>query len=54
MRNVLKIVGVACFNASIGWIFVFFYRTDLLFSMVVPQIWTLAYGISLFKGRKEK
>lgn len=49
--NFVKIIGVACFNATIGALFVFFYRTDLLFSMVVPQIWTLAFIINL---RKEK
>lgn len=54
MKNFLKIIGVACFNATIGALFVFFYRTDLLFSIVVPQIWTLAYAINLFKDGKEK
>lgn len=52
--DILKIVGVALFNAIIGALFVFFYRTDLLFSIVVPQIWTLAYAINLFKDGKEK
>lgn len=51
MQGVLKIVGVALFNGDIGWLFVLFYGTDLLFSIVVPQIWTLAYAIN---RRKEK
>lgn len=50
--DILKIVGVACFNAVVGWLFVFFYRTDLLFSMVVPQIWTVAYVINSRKEEK--
>lgn len=49
--NFLKIIGVACFNALVGWLFVFFYGTDVAFSIVVPQVWTLAYAINL---RKEK
>lgn len=51
MKFFLKIVGVAIGNALIGALFVFFYRTDLAFSLVVPQIWTLAYAIN---RRKEK
>lgn len=51
MKFFLKIFGVACFNAIIGALFVFFYGTNLAFSLVVPQIWTLAYVVSY---RKEK
>lgn len=50
MKFFLKVVGVACFNATIGALFVFFYRTDLAFSVIIPQIWTLAYAIN---SRKE-
>lgn len=49
--NILKIVGVACFNALVGGLFVFFYGTNLAFSLIIPQIWTLAYAINI---RKEK
>lgn len=51
MKFFLKIVGVACFNAIIGALFVFFYGTNLAFSLIIPQIWTLAYAINI---RKEK
>ena len=49
--NILKIVGVALLNGAIGMLFVFFYKTNLLFSLIVPQVWTLAYAINI---RKEK
>lgn len=52
MDKLLKIVGVALFNAIVGLLFVFFYGTDLLFSIVVPQIWTLAYIINSRKEEK--
>ena len=51
ITTVIKIIGVALFNACVGLLFVFFYGTDLAFSLIVPQIWTLAYVINL---RKEK
>lgn len=51
MKFFLKIFGVALFNALVGGLFIFFYGTNVAFSLVVPQIWTLAYAINI---RKEK
>lgn len=48
---VIKIIGVALFNALVGLLFVYFYGTNLAFSVIVPQVWTLAYVIN---SRKEK
>lgn len=45
---------MACVNALIEGLFVFFYRTDLLFSIVVPQIWTLAYGIKIIQSHQQQ
>ena len=36
--NILKIVGVACFNAVVGMLFIFFYKTNMVFSLIVPQV----------------
>jgi len=54
IKIIIKIIGVALFNALVGLLFVFFYGTNLAFSLVVPQVWTLAYVINLFKDGKEK
>lgn len=51
IKIIIKIIGVALFNALVGLLFVLFYGTNLLFSLIVPQIWTLAYVVNL---RKEK
>lgn len=48
--NLIKIIGVACFNAFVGLLFVYFYGTNLLFSIVVPQVWTIAYGIKFIQS----
>lgn len=52
--NLIKIVGVALFNSAVGLLFVFTYGTDLLFSVIVPQVWTLAYCINLLKTERTK
>jgi hypothetical protein len=54
IKTVLKIIGVALFNALVGLLFVYFYRTNLAFSVIVPQVWTLAFAINLLKDREEK
>jgi hypothetical protein len=54
MKFFLKIIGVALFNAIVGLLFVFFYGTNLLFSIIVPQVWTLAYCINLLKTERTK
>lgn len=51
---VIKIIGVALFNALVGLLFVFFYGTNLAFSVIIPQVWTLAYCISLLKTERTK
>lgn len=53
IKIIIKIIGVALFNALVGLLFVFFYGTNLAFSVVVPQVWTLAYTINFLKDRKE-
>ena len=53
IKIIIKIIGVALFNACIGLLFVYFYGTNLAFSLIVPQVWTLAYTVNLFKDRKE-
>lgn len=51
IKIIIKIIGVALFNACVGLLFVYFYGTNLAFSLIIPQVWTLAYVIN---RRKEK
>ena len=51
---VIKIIGVALFNAIVGLLFVFFYGTNLLFSIIVPQVCTSAYCINILKTERTK
>ena len=51
IKAVIKIIGVALFNACVGLLFVYFYGTNLAFSLIVPQVWTVAFAINLFKEK---
>lgn len=51
IKAVIKIIGVALFNACVGLLFVYFYGTNLAFSLIVPQIWTVAFTINLLKEK---
>ena len=54
INTIIKIIGVALFNALVGLLFVLLYGTNLLFSVIVPQVWTLAYCINLSKMERTK
>lgn len=54
INTIIKIIGVALFNALVGLLFVYFYGTNLAFSLIVPQVWTLAYCINLSKMERTK
>lgn len=51
IKIIIKIIGVALFNALVGLLFVYFYGTDLLFSVIIPQVWTVAFTINLLKEK---
>lgn len=46
---ILKIAGTALLTSFIALFFISLYHTDVLFSMVIATIWTVAYGINLYK-----
>ena len=53
IKIIIKIIGVALFNALVGLLFVFFYGTNLAFSVIIPQVWTVAFAIIFLKDREE-
>ena len=49
-----KIAGTAIFTSFIALLFISLYKTDVLYSMVIAHLWTLAYGINLYKDNQIK
>lgn len=47
-----KIAGTAIFTSFIAVLFISTYHTDTIFSMVIASLWTLAYGINLYKDTR--
>ena len=47
-----KIAGTAIFTSSIAVLFISTYHTDTIFSMTIATIWTVAYGINLYKENR--
>jgi hypothetical protein len=47
-----KIAGTALFTSFIASLFISLYHTDVLFSMTIATIWTVAYGINLYKENR--
>lgn len=50
----LKIAGTAIFTNLVAIFFISLYKTDMVFSMVIAHLWTLAYGINLYKDTREE
>lgn len=44
-----KVAGTAVFTSFIAVLFISIYHTDMVFSMVIAMLWTLIYGINLYK-----
>lgn len=49
-----KVLGVMIFTAIVAFIFVYFYKVDLVISLILSQLWTLAYAINSYKKNKAK
>lgn len=48
----LKIAGTAIFTNLVAIFFISLYHTDTIFSMVIAMLWTLTYGINLYKENR--
>lgn len=47
-----KVAGTAVFTSFIAVLFISLYHTDVLFSMAIATLWTVAYGINLYKENR--
>lgn len=45
----VKIAGTAVFTNLVAILFISLYHTDALFSVTIATLWTVAYGINLYK-----
>ena len=48
-----KIVGTALFTNFVALLFIVLYHTDALFSTIIASLWTVTYGIKLYKENIE-
>ena len=49
----VKIAGTTVFTNLVALLFITLYHTDALFSMTIATLWTLAYGINLYKENRK-
>lgn len=50
-----KVLGVMIFTAIVAFLFFYFYKVDLVISLILSQLWALAYAINSYKkGNKAK
>lgn len=50
-----KVLGVMIFTVIVAFLFVYFYKVDLVISLILSQLWALAYAINSYKkGNKAK
>ena len=50
-----KVLGVMIFTAIVAFLFVYFYKVDLVISLILSQLWALVYAINSYKkGNKAK
>lgn len=48
----VKIAGTALFTNLVATLFIILYQTGALFSMIIASLWTVAYGINLYKENR--
>lgn len=50
----VKIAGTTVFPNLVALLFITLYYTDALFSMAIATLWTVAYGVNLYKDTISK